>query len=57
MHDTVILCSWESLVSTPMIRGSILPAFMSAIPTSSNTMLSFSNNANPSGVGLPPLPS
>ncbi len=57
MHETVILCSWESLVSTPMTRGSILPALMSATPTSSSTMFLFSSSASPSGVGLPPLPS
>ena len=57
MHETVILCSSESFVSTPMTRGSILPALMSATPTSSSTMFSFSSNASPSGVGLPPEPS
>ena len=57
MHDTVILCSWLSLVSTPITRGSILPALMSDTPTSSKTMFLFSSNASPSGVGLPPEPS
>ena len=32
MHETVILCSWLSLVSTPITRGSIRPALMSAMP-------------------------
>jgi len=57
MHETVILCSWESLVSTAMTRGSILPALMSDTPTSSSTMFLFFSSASPSGVGLPPVPS
>ena len=54
MHETVILWSWQSLVSTPTIRGSILPALMSATPTSSNTTFLFLSSASPSGSGLPP---
>ena len=57
MHETTILCSSLSFVSTPTIRGSILPALMSATPTSSSTTFSFSSSASASAVGLPPVPS
>ena len=57
MHETTILCSWLSLVSTATIRGSILPALMSDTPTSSNTTFLFSNNARASAFALPPVPS
>ena len=57
MQDTTILWSSLSLVSTPTIRGSILPALMSATPTSSSTMFLFSSSAAASAFALPPLPS
>ena len=56
MHETVILCSWLSLVSTPITRGSIRPALMSAIPTESSTTFLFSSSASASGLGGPPVP-
>ena len=57
MHETTILCSWLSLVSTPTMRGSILPALMSATPTSSSTTFLFSSSASASAFGFPPVPS
>ena len=57
MQDTTILWSSLSLVSTPTIRGSILPALMSATPTSSSTTFLFSSSAAASAFALPPLPS
>src|ERR687892_683305 len=51
MHETVISCSWESLVKTAITRGSIRPALRSATPTSSSTTFSFLSNASPSGGG------
>ena len=56
MHETTILCSWLSFVSTAMIRGSIRPALMSATPTESNVMFLFSRIASASASGLPPVP-
>ena len=56
MHETVILCSWLSLVSTATTRGSIRPALMSATPTSSSTTFLFLSSASASGSGAPPLP-
>ncbi len=56
MHETVILCSWLSLVSTPITRGSIRPALMSAIPTESSTMFLLLSSASASALGGPPVP-
>src|ERR687894_1887042 len=56
MHDTVISCSCESLVSTAITRGSIRAALISATPVSSSTTLSFLSNANPSADAGPPDP-
>ena len=56
MHETVILCSWLSLVRTPTTRGSIRPALMSAIPVESSTMFLLSSSASASALGGPPVP-
>ena len=56
MHETTILCSWLSFVSTATIRGSIRPALMSEIPTSSNVTFLFLRIASASASGLPPVP-
>ena len=56
MHETTILWSWLSLVSTPTIRGSIRPALMSATPTESKVTFLFSRIARISASGLPPVP-
>ena len=50
------MCSWLSLVSTPTIRGSILPALMSATPTSSSTTFLFFSSAAASAFAEPPVP-
>ena len=57
MHETVILWSWLSLVSTATTRGSIRPALRSETPSASKTTFLFSSSACVSGVGAPPLPS
>ena len=51
MHETVILCSWLSLVSTPTTRGSMRPALMSATPTVSSTTFLLLSSASASGLG------
>ena len=57
MHETVILWSWLSLVSTATTRGSIRPALRSATPVESKTTLLFLSSASVSGLGGPPVPS
>src|SRR5215216_5892105 len=57
MHDTTILWSWLSFVTTATIRGSIRPALMSATPVESSTTFLFRSSATASAFGLPPLPS
>ncbi len=56
MHEIVILCSWLSFVSTPITRGSIRPALMSATPTESSTMFLLFSSASASALASPPVP-